>query len=402
MTSRDASGNTWYLYTADDERIGARTGGGDWVWIRGFDNKVLSTYRTSEGNLEGLWEWQESHHYRDGTLDSGVTLQELLRYPRTPTQPPTGRFFHVDHLGTPRLITNHDGQKIALHDYQPFGKESTALTQEQTDWLAARPEPMKFTGHERDFTTTASAEVHDYLDYMHARHYSPTVGRFLSVDPTWSSADLAKPQTWNRYSYVLNNPINNTDPDGKCGIPGACPEPPSEETDAMIARQLLPELPSAKSPLVLDPLNRPLETLANVLMIATLVSPFAGDEPVGKAAVTTVQTLAENGTKADVLAMLRGGAGSMTQAQRAAVIRHVKSGTTKEAISVVRNNADGIVYVSRTRPGADGSQTFISEVGRAGNTRIVQTANNAAGQQTHYDPKGGTSFWGAIRDWFTR
>jgi hypothetical protein len=38
---------------------------------------------------------------------------------------------------------------------------------------------------------------------------------FLSVDPTWESADLTKPQSWNRYSYVLNNPINLTDPDGR-------------------------------------------------------------------------------------------------------------------------------------------------------------------------------------------
>jgi hypothetical protein len=41
-------------------------------------------------------------------------------------------------------------------------------------------------------------------------------GRFLSVDPTWESADLKKPQSWNRYAYVLNNPVNLTDPDGKC------------------------------------------------------------------------------------------------------------------------------------------------------------------------------------------
>lgn len=43
-------------------------------------------------------------------------------------------------------------------------------------------------------------------------------GRFLSVDPTWDSADLATPQSWNRYSYVMNNPINATDPDGRIGF----------------------------------------------------------------------------------------------------------------------------------------------------------------------------------------
>lgn len=43
-------------------------------------------------------------------------------------------------------------------------------------------------------------------------------GRFLSVDPTWDSADLGKPQSWNRYSYVWNNPVNATDPDGRLGF----------------------------------------------------------------------------------------------------------------------------------------------------------------------------------------
>jgi RHS repeat-associated protein len=39
---------------------------------------------------------------------------------------------------------------------------------------------------------------------------------FLSFDPTWESADLGRPQSWNRYSYVLNNPVRYTDPDGRC------------------------------------------------------------------------------------------------------------------------------------------------------------------------------------------
>lgn len=41
------------------------------------------------------------------------------------------------------------------------------------------------------------------------------MGRFLSVDPMLGSPRW--PQTWNRYSYVLNNPITATDPTGRCG-----------------------------------------------------------------------------------------------------------------------------------------------------------------------------------------
>jgi hypothetical protein len=41
-------------------------------------------------------------------------------------------------------------------------------------------------------------------------------GRFLSVDPVLETEKAIKePQRWNRYAYVLNNPINHTDPTGK-------------------------------------------------------------------------------------------------------------------------------------------------------------------------------------------
>ena len=50
------------------------------------------------------------------------------------------------------------------------------------------------------------------LDYMHARFYNPQVGRFLSVDKVPSLP--IRPQTWNRYAYVSNNPLAYNDPDG--------------------------------------------------------------------------------------------------------------------------------------------------------------------------------------------
>ncbi len=51
-------------------------------------------------------------------------------------------------------------------------------------------------------------------DSMHARYYSPIAGRFLTPDPI-NSADPANPQSWNKYAYALNNPINYVDPDGR-------------------------------------------------------------------------------------------------------------------------------------------------------------------------------------------
>jgi uncharacterized protein RhaS with RHS repeats len=56
---------------------------------------------------------------------------------------------------------------------------------------------------------------------MHARYYNPSVGRFLSVDPALDlKSVITNPQEWNRYSYVENNPLNKSDPTGKCSDPG--------------------------------------------------------------------------------------------------------------------------------------------------------------------------------------
>jgi len=57
--------------------------------------------------------------------------------------------FHPDHLGTPRLITDDRGYRIALHTYWPFGQDAPASD--------ADGERMKFTGHERDLASTPSA-----------------------------------------------------------------------------------------------------------------------------------------------------------------------------------------------------------------------------------------------------
>jgi RHS repeat-associated protein len=65
---------------------------------------------------------------------------------------------------------------------------------------------MHFTGKERDSESG--------LDNFGARYDSSNLGRFMSPDPYNAGAFLDGPQTWNAYSYVLNNPLNAVDPNG--------------------------------------------------------------------------------------------------------------------------------------------------------------------------------------------
>lgn len=191
MRSRMSGGrDLTFLYTADDERIWEFDAGlnRSEYTIRDLGGKVLRVFRQENDT----WTWRQDYVHRPGALVAGINAHGTYH-------------FHVDHLGTPRSITDRYAGASGTHHYYPFGEESTA------DWQNS--ERMKFTGHERD--TTFSGNL-DYLDYMHARYYSPATGRFLSIDPVIDHAfAMRNPQSWNRYSYVRNNPVNRTDPTGQ-------------------------------------------------------------------------------------------------------------------------------------------------------------------------------------------
>jgi RHS repeat-associated protein len=106
-------------------------------------------------------------------------------------------FYHVDHLGTPRVITDVNGNAVSKHKYLPYGEELSPPPSTNTH---------EFTGHERDAETG--------LDYVLARYTSSALARFLSVDPSRASVSARNPQSWNRYVYANNNPIAYLDPDG--------------------------------------------------------------------------------------------------------------------------------------------------------------------------------------------
>jgi RHS repeat-associated protein len=130
-----------------------------------------------------------------------------------PNPPASGRwlFFHTDHLGNPRVITDAVGTVISTHLYLPFGEERSVPTGPES------ANNMKFTGHERD-DESATGENPDGLDYMVARYYSSSLGRFMAVDPAAISAKVQNPQTWNRYSYALGNPLKNLDATGSLTV----------------------------------------------------------------------------------------------------------------------------------------------------------------------------------------
>ena len=65
------------------------------------------------------------------------------------------------------------------------------------------------------FLTSKERDNETGLDFFEARYYASTQGRFTSPDPLQASAKRRNPQTWNRYTYGLNNPLRYTDPEGE-------------------------------------------------------------------------------------------------------------------------------------------------------------------------------------------
>src|SRR5205823_3962433 len=108
------------------------------------------------------WSWSKDYIYRDSSL--------LGTAASAPNHSEIHTHFHLDHLGSPRMITDDGGNRLAFHTYLPFGAEAPGSEIDN--------EQMKFTGHERDFDTLPDRT----LDYMHARYYA-ALGRFLSFDP---------------------------------------------------------------------------------------------------------------------------------------------------------------------------------------------------------------------------
>ncbi|MGE0407041.1 MAG: RHS repeat-associated core domain-containing protein [Candidatus Korobacteraceae bacterium] len=227
------------VVSAHDKVLAVRTGEvvrfGGWVYPESGDGSSfwkLVAYDSGMNPVEypgyitlsqGSWQLQDQTY----TVPSGVAYVRLYTQIYQPTGASVVRFddgfliagteyYHGDHLGSSRLMTDASGAKTWEATYLPFGYEINP--QSTTNHY-------KFTGKERDAETG--------LDYFGARYHSSTMGRFVSPDEYDGGpvevyggspappgplpyADITNPQSLNKYSYTYNNPLKYTDPAGHC------------------------------------------------------------------------------------------------------------------------------------------------------------------------------------------
>jgi RHS repeat-associated protein len=120
---------------------------------------------------------------------------------------PTTKYLHYDSLNSVDTITTGLGVVEGRFAYKPFG-EKLNLDKEGNPTTKAPFTNRGYTGHEHIEET--------HFIHMNARLYDPTIARFLSADTMIPY--IYDSQSYNRYSYVRNNPLKYIDPTGHWGI----------------------------------------------------------------------------------------------------------------------------------------------------------------------------------------
>ena len=106
-------------------------------------------------------------------------------------------YTHKDHLGSIISITDSLGAPVFRATYDPWGKQTL--------------NPSNTFSFHRGYTGHEHLTEFDLIN-MNARLYDPELGRMLQ--PDMYVANPFHTQDYNRYSYVLNNPLIFTDPSG--------------------------------------------------------------------------------------------------------------------------------------------------------------------------------------------
>jgi RHS repeat-associated protein len=196
-------------WNADNQPFTMQDYAGVWTNVR-YDAFGQRIYRERAGEVTQYYgDYMDlSYPAGGGTLN---TTQYYYAGPLLVARKDTSGtyWYHQDHLGSTRLMTDQSGGVVARYDYKPFGEIASNFATVSSD--------IQFTGQRTD--------KENGLVYLGARYYDAQTGRFISPDSI--IPDIENPQSLNRYSYVLNNPLTLIDPTGHQGcepVTGNCVE----------------------------------------------------------------------------------------------------------------------------------------------------------------------------------
>jgi len=115
------------------------------------------------------------------------------------------QYIFNDQQGSPRVVTSTTGVIVSRHDYVAFGEELGTV--------GMRTSGQGYGGLDASRKKYASMENDEATGMSHTlwRKYDSYSARWTTPDPYGGSMELASPQSFNRYSYVNNDPVNHVD-----------------------------------------------------------------------------------------------------------------------------------------------------------------------------------------------
>ena len=122
-------------------------------------------------------------------------------------------YMALDHLGSISAITDASKSVNERLSYDPWGKRRNANGTDNSACSVTSLTTRGYTGHEMLDSFC--------LINMNARTYDPSLGRFQAADSIIPDAGYS--QAYNRYAYLNDNPLNDTDPTGHSGGQTTCP-----------------------------------------------------------------------------------------------------------------------------------------------------------------------------------
>jgi RHS repeat-associated protein len=128
-----------------------------------------------------------------------------------------------DHLGSTSVIANSSGGQHSEQMYKPWGEKRFPTG------ASALLTTYRFTGQRQESGLGPSGG--EGLYYYGARWYDLYLGRFVQADTIVPGVD---PKSWDRYSYVLNNPLRWVDPSGYKACEGDAEGPDDCDYDPQV------------------------------------------------------------------------------------------------------------------------------------------------------------------------
>lgn len=198
---------SYFSYGPDHQRYREmiEDGTGNVQELRISIGTLFEVIQKSDGSI------RYQHHIKAAGVDIALETRQANQTAKT-------TYLLHDHLGGINAIADDNGNVVARMSFGAYGKRRNADT-----WAGDLTDTQKQALHDQYNRGYTGHEMLDNLDLIHmnGRVYDQGIGRFISPDPNIQAPGHS--ENYNRYAYVMNNPLTLNDPSGfmaKLGHPG--------------------------------------------------------------------------------------------------------------------------------------------------------------------------------------